>query len=223
MKKVFIIILLVFSTTILCSDDLIASVSPEIIAINADLPNLLKKLAENAGHNLTVIEQPAGRSLEHFKNEDHHIELRIPGFGQEYDFVTAIELPVIKLNIKAFVNKSLGITGIKDLAGKKFVSVHGLAINDVITAKIPDLKQNLLRDFNAVPKYVAAGRSDFFVMEKNAGLNFLKVSNTEGEITMLQESILEIPLFVFIHNNKSHVIDDLKPVLEKMIQEGKFN
>lgn len=223
MKKVLIILLLVFCTTGLFSDDLIASVSPEIIAINAEMPDLLKEVGERAGYNLTVIEQSAGRSLEHFKKEDHHLELRIPGFSQEYDFVTAIELPVTKLNIKAFVNKNLGITDIKDLAGKKFVSVHGLAINDIIKAKIPALTLDLLRDFNAVPKYVAAGRSDFFVMEKTAGLNFLKASNTESDITILEESILEIPLFVFVHNNKAHVIDDLKPVLEQMIKEGKFN
>lgn len=223
MKKVIITLLLVFCSTMLFSEDLIASVTPELIGINTELPNLLKEAAERAGLNLTVIEQPTGRSLENFKTGEHHIEMRIPSFAQQFDFVTAIPVPVSKLTIKVFVNKNSGIREIKDLSGKKFTSIHGLALNDVIIAQIPDLELNLLRDFSAVSKYVAAGRSDFFIQEEFAGVDLLKTTKTESDISVLDENILEIPLFVFVHNNKAHVVDSLKPVLEQMVQEGKFD
>lgn len=222
MKKVFVTLLMFLSITVLFSEDLIASLGPEIMAINEDMPQLIEEAIKKSGHNVTIISRPAGRSLEHFKSGDHHLELRVPSFGQQNDFVTPIKTPVSKLTIKAFVNKSLNLTEVKDLKGKKFTSVHGLVLNDVVMAKIPDLELNLLRDFKAVPQYVAAGRSDFFVQEEFAGKNYLKETKTEDKIVVLDENVMEIPLLLFVHNDKAHIIKDLEPILESMIQEGRF-
>lgn len=222
MKKLLLTLLFVISSTLLQAEDLIASLGPVLMAINPELTQQLEEAINDSGHNLTIINLPTGRSLDHFSKGDHHIEIRIPSFAEQVDYATAITVPVSNLTVKAFVNKNLGITNLKGLEGMKFASIHGLAMNEVIMAKIPNIQQKLLRDFDAVSKYVAAGRSDFFVQEEFAGVKLIQDTNTENDIVILDESLLKIPLFIYIHNNKSHIIRDLKPVLEKMVQEGKF-
>lgn len=50
----------------------------------------------------------------------------------------------------------------------------------------------------------------------------MKQAGLENEISMIDETLIDIPIWLYIHKDKSHLIDSIKPVLETMVKNGEF-
>lgn len=223
MKKVLIMSVVFLACFTLFSENIRIHVGNEILSLNPNFAELIEKAVREAGFDPEIIPpMPPARGEVLMKRGELDIEFRIPSYGDTNPVVVPIRIPLLSLRMRAFVNNRLRAGTLADLSVKKFASVRGLALNQVIMQKIPDTRLSALVDFDAVLQFVSSGRGDFFVHQAEVGQSLIEKFNFTDKITMIDEVLLNIPVFAFVHNSKSSVISDLEPVLKRMTENGEF-
>ncbi len=223
MKK--LLILFMFSICVLgYSETLRIHIGTELRQINLDFENLIIKAVKNAGHTPVIVpDAPAQRAQKQLANGEFDIYFRVSAHSKEQNIAIPIQVPLIFLKIRAFANNDIGATTLKDLQGKTFASVQGLTLNDIVMKMIPNVEMyDKLENFQKVLQFIDRGRADFFIQQLEAGNAFIKQAGLEDKITMIDETLVDIPIWMYIHNSKSSHIDSIKPVLEEMVKNGEF-
>lgn len=223
MRKLNLLLLMSLLVSAVYGDTIKFHIGAELLAVNPDMPDLIAKAITKAGHNPSQTPTVyALRASELSSKGENHIELRIPSYAQEQDVLVPIKIPVSALKIRAFVNKSTGLTNITELKGKCMASVRGMSLNAAANNVIGGVEIKELSNFEQVVKFVQAGRAEFFINEVSAGKALVEKYGFGSDIELVEDVLLDIPLYVFIHKDKAAIIPDLEQALKEMYDAGEF-
>ncbi len=223
MKK--LLLLLLFSISLLgFSETIRIHIGLEMRQINPGLEGQILKAVTNAGHTPVIVpDVPAQRATKLMVENEIDAYFRISAHSKEQNIALPIQISLMFLKIRAFANNDIGATTLEDLQGKTFASVPGLAVNAVVVKLIPGVElYDKLEEFSKVLQFVERGRADFFIQQMETGNAFIKQAGLEDKITMIDETLVDIPIWMYLNNSKNSARDSIKTVLEAMQKNGEF-
>lgn len=223
MKK-FLILFFTLISILGYSETIELHIGSELSRVKPNFKNLITKAINQAGHDIIIIEKiPIERAEKLLLDRQLDIYFKVPEHSNEQNIAVPIKIPLALIKIRVFVNNKVGAKTLSDLQGKRFASVRGLSINEYVIKSIPNIKiYNDLKDFPKVLEFVKEGRADFFIQQIDIGNYFIKQAGLEGKISMIDEILADIPVWMYIHKDKIYLVDSIKPILESMVEEGEF-
>lgn len=69
-----------------------------------------------------------------------------------------------------------------------------------------------------VLQFIERDRADLFVQQLETGNAFIKQAGLEDKITMIDETLVDIPIWMYLTNSKDSARDAIKTVLEEMVK-----
>lgn len=186
-------------------------ISHEIMAINPNLPILVNEVLTDAGYQPVLVDHmPSIRSIYLMSKGEIDMEFRVPAFTKRQNFAIPIEVPVTVISFRVFIRKDLNVESLKDVDNLTFCVVKGAPVNQQVFQMLNSKKMVELKSIEQAIRFVSSGRGDFFIQERETGLRQLKEEGVEENIRMIDEVLIELPIYPYI---LSTLIDD-KPSLE---------
>ena len=223
MKKHLLVLLVLFAILSPLTADVVEIVDNPIFG--QFLPHyktLMTDAFKEAGHTLTFKSVPLARGNEMLALGTIDGTLGGADHLEEVPNLVSVDVPIHKSVYYPYVRKDVTITGLGDFRGKTLAGLRGSDVFEV-------LKQNLgcnviyLDSPEAIGKFVKSGRADFFIHILGAGEAMIDAIDAHDIIGRVDAPFFSTESYVLLQKEKSHVRDDLHPVLQRLAEEGAFN
>ena len=130
-----------------------------------------------------------------------------------------VDFPLFTTSIYPFVNKKSKIQTLEDLRGKRYTSLRGFFINNILVENY-QLKLKELDSLPSVYQFVNSGRADVFFglwNTKKIGFNNDEYPN----IIKLPHKAYTYTSYMWVHKSKKHLIQPLQETFSELIKENK--
>ena len=183
---------------------------------------ILLELYKRIGMNVSIEALPGRRALQLASSGDKDGEtLRVYGLGEKVSSLRRMPVPLSSLQTVAFRKKGSGV----DLSAKEDLHNHSSAIIQGVlhTVAITEGVEKVFEVNNAesIFKMLQAGRCDLALtsaFDGEAWLKRLGITDLEQVPFVLNDQ----PLFHYVHESKSEILDKLTPVAEAMEVSGEL-
>ena len=218
-KPLLILSAIILLSTSVQAEELVYSTSKILLAyVGADI---VMEAHERIGLKLTVKHYPAKRALE-LSNEgitDGEIG-RIRTINEQYPNLVRVEPPIYSHESYIFTKDiEFRVDGWSSLKPYR-IGIHRghqYAVDGTagMNVKQIDSDKQLL-------KMVDMGRLDVAVVNLLDAQKIIRDENLQGKLKMLEPAISVLPLYLYLHKSKAHLIPKISKSLQEMVDSGRL-
>ena len=181
---------------------------------------LLTEAFQRLGHRVTILSEPAERSLvnANFGKQDGDA-FRIGGISTLYPNLIQSTVPLYQNEFSAFSNKPIpAFSGLENLDAMRIGIVRGHKILEQKTTRLNVQKVN---DPETLFEMLAVDRFDVVLINKEIGL-IVSAHFPDASINVLEPPLISRSMYFYLNERHADLVKKLDQVLMDMKRDGSF-
>jgi polar amino acid transport system substrate-binding protein len=222
MNKIILLLLISFQSS-LFSQQLTLAASESNASRTKEIIEKLVDVFESSGYEITINYLPSKRSimLMNEGNIDGDL-IRVANYDDLVGDSIRIEPAIVVARLYAIVSVHSNINTVQELQNKSLAIIRGIIIGETIasTYNIQDIHE--FNSTEAMFGFIARGRADFTIFGLESANQIISDLHLSHQLKILQEPILEIPYYLWLHAKHENISKDLSTILQRAIESGDF-
>jgi polar amino acid transport system substrate-binding protein len=221
-KAIFFSLLLALpcavSCNVLAQEIKIATFQFDTAQVNIGI-TVMAEIYQSIGYEMKLVRFPSKRSLVEANLGTTQGELmRIKEVQKKYLNLVRIPYPISHLNSMVLtLTGQPEINNMEGLLDKSVGILRGLEYTDILTK---DLDREVLNSIESLFSVLLSGRVDAILFPELDAEKYIKRHQLEDKIIISTYSIVDIPLYHYVHKDSKVVIELLNKKMKKMTETG---